>query len=345
MLTRLLVALLALATLSLQPSAFSLNPSLVFAADHAAANETIWPSQNDVAQTAGDGKKLLENQWAKPTAVFAGNNYSLTGLTVPGTSGTLNINVALGTAYLAGRHITIPAATTVTATASTTNFVFLKLTRDGSNLVTGAAFEVNVSGTPPADSTPIATLTAGATTITATSDLRILPTTITVLTSGTSWVVPAGISRAFVEVIGASGGGGGGGSAATTTAGTAGGTGGTTSFDTYSVTGGSGGVGGLGATSGNGATPGAHGVASGAPITLNGNGSPGGGGGTGAQTSTNTGQPGAPGGFGSYAAGYISLVPGSSITIAIGAAGAAGSGGSGGAGGLDGVPGRILIYY
>lgn len=333
-----------------------LSAQEVHAADFAAANETIWPSQNDVAQTAGDGKKLLENQWAKPTAVYAVNNYSLTGLTVPGSSANLNINVALGTAYIAGRHITIPGATTVTATASATNFVFLKLTRDGAQLVTGASFEVNTTGTPPTDSTPIATLTAGASSISATADLRILPTTITVLTSGTSWTVPAGITTIYVQVFGASGGGGGGGQSYDGSVGGnggAGGAGGTTSFDTISTTGGAAGGPGLGAgQNAAGAAGAAQGVGSGASINRTGSGASGGRGGGGSQfTGANApGLRGGTGGDGGYAAGNKSVTPGSSITYAIGAAGTSGAGGTGNSGpnggaGVAGSAGMIVITY
>ena len=51
-------------------------PAHAFAADHAVASETIWPTQNDVANTAGDGKKFLENQWAKPFSLLSPNSYT-----------------------------------------------------------------------------------------------------------------------------------------------------------------------------------------------------------------------------------------------------------------------------
>ena len=265
-------------------------------ADHAAVNEDIWPSQNDIAQTAGNGKKLLENQWAKPVAVFSPNNYSLTGLTVPASSTSHDIEVALGTAYLAGRHVTIPGATTVTAAPSSTNYVFAKLTRDGSNLVTGISFEVNTSGAAPADSTPVAILTAGASTITATTDRRILPTTIEVLTSGTSWSFPAGITRIYVEVYGASAGGGGGGAGGDSSApanggsGTDGGAGGSTNFGALTATSGAGGAsGGGGSATGVGGPAGiagASGTGSGGAVSFKGLGLSGGPGGSGALSIT-----------------------------------------------------------
>jgi len=172
----------------------ALVPSPVMATDFAAANETIWPSQNDVAQTAGDGKKLLENQWGTLLNGLTTNQYAVvSGLTLPASSGTLNIDVASGTAIIEGRHISIPASTTVTATFSATNYVFLKLTRDGSNLVTGAAFEVNTTGTAPTDSLAVGTLVAGASSITSTTDTRLFfRTGIVEMFSGAEAAIPVG---------------------------------------------------------------------------------------------------------------------------------------------------------
>jgi hypothetical protein len=327
--------------------------------DHVAVNETIWPSQNDVAQTAGQGKNLLENQWAKPVGALGVNNLTLTGFTVAASDADLVTNVALGTAYISGRHITVPAATAVTAAASNTNHVFLKLSRDGSNLVTGAVFEVNTTGTPPADSVYLCTLTTDTDNITATADKRILPTTITVLTSGTSWPVPAGITRVYTEVLGASGGGGGGGEGSPNSAagqnGTAGGAGGTTTFDVLTTTGGA--AGGLGLGTHNAGTAGtagaSHGVGSGGTINTTGGGKMGGNGGRGGASSTTvngTGGAGGRGGDGGYSAGYLTVTPGDSITTAIGAAGSAGSGGTGtaagdGGAGRAGQAGVIVIRY
>ena len=316
-------------------------PLSTWAADHVVASETIWPTQNDVAQTAGNGKKMLENQWAKPFAMLSPNNYTLAGLTVPGTSGTLSINVALGDAYIAGRHISIPGATAVTAVASQTNYVFLKLTRDGGNLVTGASFEVNITSVPPADSIAIATLTSGATTITATADKRTFTGRIEVLTSGTTWTVPAGIFRVYVEAIGASGGGGGGHGDIAGENGAAGGAGGTTSFNALSVTGGAGGLGSQVTYTRRAQS--ASGVGSGGMVNLTGGGRQGGGYGQ----SFNVTGTARDGGDGGYSSGTIDVTPDTDITFAIGAAGSAGAAGDAAvsSAGSAGTAGVIIIYY
>lgn len=309
--------------------------------DHPAANDTIWPSQNDIAQTAGDGKKLLENQWAKPATSVLMNNYALSGLTVPGTSGTLNIDVASGTALIAGRHITIPAATTITATANNTNYVYLKLTRDGSSLATGVSFDVNTSATIPSDSIFIATLTAGASTITATSDKRTLPGRIEVLTSGTTWTPPAGIFHIYVEVFGASGGGGGGQGDTAGENGGNGGAGGTTSFDSLSVTGGAGGLGSPQTRTLRAAA--ADGVGSGGQVNMTGGGKRGGGYGQGFGVNGTARD----GGDGGYSAGLLTVTPGNDLTYAIGVAGSGGAAGDGALAlpGGAGSAGRIVIHY
>ena len=140
--------------------------------DHAAANEEIWPSQNDVSQTAGNGKKLLENQWQELLGALTNSNFLHAGGLLPASSGNLNMDVPACQALISGRFVDIPAATTLTAAASSTNHVFLKLTRDGGNLVTGASFEVNPTGTAPAASVKIGTLVASGSAITSTTDAR-----------------------------------------------------------------------------------------------------------------------------------------------------------------------------
>jgi len=335
-----------------------LAPWPAWATDYDAANEDVWPSQNDVAQTAGNGKKLLENQWGLFTTGFAQNNYTLSNLLLPGSSASLSINVPAGHAYLAGRWVSIPGSTSVTATANLTNYVFLKLTRDGANLVTGVAFEVNTSGTAPADSTPIGTLVAGASTITSTVDTRITGPGYAQVVSTGIFVYPAGITRIYVEVFGASGGGGGGGEAYDVSGptsggnGSDGGAGGTTSFSSFSASGGAGGKGGIGGGNTTAGSAGAaHGAGSGATVNFTGQGLPGGLPGLGGQAgNVAPGLNGGAGGNGGYAAGWLSGSPGDSPAVVIGAAGTAGSGGSGnsaqdGGAGQTGLAGRIVIHY
>lgn len=171
--------------------------------------------------------------------------------------------------------------------------------------------------------------------------------TIEVLSSGTEWTVPAGVTRVDVTIFGASGGGGGGGGGEESgaTSGAAGGAGGTTSFNAgaLTTTGGDGGFGGseggVVAVGSAGALPGAG---SGGTINRTGGGQSSGNGGEGGMSSSSFpgGQNGGKGGEGGYVRGYVAVTPGATVTYAIGAAGTAGAGGTGGAS-MDGGTGQV----
>ncbi len=142
--------------------------------DHTAST-TVYPSGNDLFKSggaSGDGKGLREERAAELLRALS-NNHVLSGLLVPGSSGNLNIVIPLGKALVYGHWLDIEA-TTVTAAASSTNHVFLKVTLDGNDRISLVEYEVNTSGTPPANSTKIATLITDADNITSTTDERLL---------------------------------------------------------------------------------------------------------------------------------------------------------------------------
>lgn len=302
------------------------------------SGETIFPSGYDLAVVPGDGitmkERSLSDNWLGLQSV---NNFTVSGLVIPASSLTLSLTMPLGVTYLAGRYVSVPA-TVLTFSPSTTSYVFLKVTRDSAGNVTGAWYEVNTTNTPPVDATPVATATTSIGAITATTDERLLgPHGVLILTSGTSWIVKAGLKRLWVEVFGAgAGGAGASGAGAGATVGGNGGNGGTTTFDTISANGGNGGQNGAG-------TPPAHQSTASGDITLTGKGMPGG---LGAIASS--GGDGSDGSNGAYAAGFVNVTPAASITTAIGGAGTAGSAGAGaiiGYAGRAGTAGRIVIHY
>jgi hypothetical protein len=181
-------------------------------------------------------------------------------------------------------------------------------------------------------------------------DMTIGVPTIEVLTSGTEWVVPTGVTRVDVEIFGASGGGGGGGDVSGS--GGAGGAGGTTSFDSaaLSTTGGAGGYGGTSAGGASSISDGAvHGVGSGGTVNRTGGGQSGGNGGEGYTAAgagdTNTAPSGGTGGDGGYVRHVQTVTPGETITYAIGAAGAAGSPATNAGAGIIGQAGVIVLTY
>lgn len=321
----------------------------------------VFPSANDVRGSLAVGKgKIIyeENLGTKLMGSLLPNNYTVSGGVLPGSSASLTIAVPAVVALLAGRYVSVDAQN-VTVGASVTTYLFLKLLTDANGNASSVKYETAVVNTsPPANSTPIGSLISGVGTITSTADLRVLKSTITVLTSGTSWIVPAGITSVFVEVIGASGGGGGGGEGAVSgasagNAGSVGGAGGTTTFGALTTSGGGAGFAGSGGgTSSVGSNGIAHGVGSGGTINLTGWGQSPGNGGEGGQTAVTAiaGCNGGNGGTGGYSAGPVTVTPGASVTIAIGAAGTSGAGGTGtggtdGGAGVAGGAGVIVVCY
>jgi hypothetical protein len=321
----------------------------------AVAGELIWPSQNDlyganVGGAVGDGVMHYERQRRKALGSVAGrNNYVLSGGALPASDPDLTITIPTGSAIIEGHYCEWPA-TSITLPATNTSHVFVKLVFSGT-LITGLEIEDNTSDTPPAASTKLGTATTSGSAVTSTTDARILgPGFSALLTSGTSYSVPAGIYRLRARLFGAGGGGGGGGEGEdvgapqTGASGAAGTAGGTTIFSSLTANGGGAGPGGAGGGAGvAGLGDGQHGTASGGDVNLTGGGQRGGTGGNGGDAGAASGDPGLegkPGGDGGYCEKFLSVTPGSTISYSIGAAGTGGSAGSGAGNGFDGSAGQ-----
>lgn len=138
-------------------------------ADYSPTNPQVRFTKNDIGATAGAGKYVTEQAFAGMQAELT-DDFVSSGMTLPSTSGTLNIDLALGVAYVSGFRVSLPSATTLTVGASTTSYVFLRLDVDADGNVNAVKVEVNTTGTAPARSIPLATITSAASTITATAD-------------------------------------------------------------------------------------------------------------------------------------------------------------------------------
>jgi hypothetical protein len=165
---------------------------------------TIWPTANDVAVTAGDGNKVLEQGFTKLLGTLIGQNYVVSGLTLPASDADLTIPVAAGIAVLDGRYVDIDATVNVVCADDDVNYIFLKLTKDGGGNADDAVFEANVTGTPPADSVLIGTATAASGAISSTTDERIFvpsyPHNHTALEDGGLLLSPAVKDASFHKV-------------------------------------------------------------------------------------------------------------------------------------------------
>jgi hypothetical protein len=106
---------------------------------YAAANETVWPSANDVAPTLGNGKLLLERRMT-PWRLGTERNYIVSGGLGPSSSTNLDISMPTVTAIINGYYVNVPGSTTVTC-INGTNYIYLMLNRDGNGKVISAAFD------------------------------------------------------------------------------------------------------------------------------------------------------------------------------------------------------------
>lgn len=198
-------------------------------ADFAITNEKIWPTDADVGAVDGDGDGLFELNLASWLAKAGQANFVVSGLTLPASDANLVVDVALGVAVIDGRLVTVPAVTPITVGDNTTSYLYLRLDKTALK-ATAATFEVNTTGTAPADSVAIAILLSAAGAISLITDVRVVKPSYTgnnrttvISTSGAGTFV-ARTNYVILEMIG--GGGGGGGSAAASGGGGGGGGGG-----------------------------------------------------------------------------------------------------------------------
>ena len=135
--------------------------------------QTIWPSQNDVGDTEGDGTILTESRVKDILGKLLVHPGILSGFAPSNPSG-LTVRCAVGKAFVDGRYCETDATLDATATASATSYVFLRLDIDGSSLATSVSLETRSSPTPPSDRYVIvARVIAGSSTITSLYDERV----------------------------------------------------------------------------------------------------------------------------------------------------------------------------
>jgi hypothetical protein len=93
------------------------------------------------------------------------------GLQVTAGSG-LSVNISAGTGHINGYFIDSDTTENRTVNASTTNYVWCRLTRDASNFVTGWNFHITTTATPPSDSFLLAEVVTSGSAVTSVTDTR-----------------------------------------------------------------------------------------------------------------------------------------------------------------------------
>lgn len=172
----------------------------------------IFPSANNVGNADGlpsrYGSERLMNLWMRYARLSARDSF-IVGVNdfVPGlnTPNNLNITVGAGFAIINGYMIESTVQDLVAVNASVTNYVFLKYTLDVNNLANAVAYEVNTSGTAPANSIKIAEVIAGGSSVSTITDYRqVTPVPKVGTYTGTAGTldVTVGFSPAAVYIVG-----------------------------------------------------------------------------------------------------------------------------------------------
>ena len=129
---------------------------------------TVYPSENDVAQTVGEGRIGSEKTHTDYSEMWLGDHVK-SGYDFPAsTSGTLSMNVQPGVASIDGQRVESHAVEAIVLAANDTNHIYVKFTIDGSNNVISVALVSNVSGEDPIQSVKLGQAITNATEVTST---------------------------------------------------------------------------------------------------------------------------------------------------------------------------------
>jgi hypothetical protein len=129
----------------------------------------VFPSINSVGGTSG--RYYSEYNVSKLFGNYAqGDGGFISGCTMPAasTAGNKTIKLSSGEALVSGYVVRHTSASVISVTSGT-KYVYVKLTRDGSNHISASSFKVTTSTTWPTDSLYVGKTVAGATKVTGTS--------------------------------------------------------------------------------------------------------------------------------------------------------------------------------
>lgn len=135
------------------------------------ANATVYPSANDVAEIAKQGRFGTEQKHTDLIRKYV-ENHVVSGFALPASDPDLTITVPSGEAVIDGRLVTISATTDVLLTASSTNHIFLQLSFDGNGDVDGVDMIFNITGATAPNAVKIGRAITSGTAVTSTVDER-----------------------------------------------------------------------------------------------------------------------------------------------------------------------------
>lgn len=131
------------------------------------ANSTVYPSSNDIAEVAKEGRFATEQSHTDYVEKWM-QNHIVSGFLLPATDPDLTISIPSGTAILDGARVVVSAATALLLTAASTNHIFIQLSVDGGGDVDGVDIIANTTGAVPVRSAKIGRAITDGTTVTST---------------------------------------------------------------------------------------------------------------------------------------------------------------------------------
>jgi len=132
----------------------------------------IWPSHNDVGSADGDGRVMTEDRWVEALHEIAGGR---SGFLSGGAFSDTGLDFELGafTALIHGQYVETDAALSVTLPASSSRYVFARVTRDAHDRADGVELYASTSETPPdSDFILAASVTTDGSSVTTALDVR-----------------------------------------------------------------------------------------------------------------------------------------------------------------------------
>ena len=134
-------------------------------------NATVYPSANDIAVTAREGRFATEQKHTDYVQKWV-DNHVIAGLMLSFAGGSLVVDVASGSAIIDGRIVEINATKNITVVDSPTNHIFLRLSVDGNLDVDAVELISNTTGDAVARSVKLGRAIVTASVVSSTIDDR-----------------------------------------------------------------------------------------------------------------------------------------------------------------------------
>ena len=135
------------------------------------SGSTVYPSENQIETTQYEGSRAQEVNHTNYFKRVCGSHIT-SGFTSGFTHGDLDYPMAAGVAYISGHRIEYDGGDDITLAPSTTNYIYIQATFDGSGNIDVVQIVANTTGSVPSNAEAILQLVTGASSVTSGADIR-----------------------------------------------------------------------------------------------------------------------------------------------------------------------------